>query len=838
MSDQEGKQLKITIAVDNAALEQFKRAIREVTTEVSKLVETLNRAGGLLGGAGRGGGGVTASSRGGFNSQTGTTPGMQKPIGGTLTAPAEQMASGLRNMARGSVDALRQMETATRSTMERSSQNMKQFERSLDSLASKYKNIKDVSMGGVMSPSGAGHVYGGGPVPRTDGASFVPGDGRVVNRGGIDYVQGGPGMMSRAWKAMTSPLGGGEPEEGGGGGGGMMRRASSLLGIPPWALGAAGFGGAAVGAYGAFTGSIIGRDSAVSNETLSSQTDALRRQVSMQQSVGNLSMQVRRDPLMQYTMGKLTPNDLHAGLSKETFEAMEQQAMVKAGATGSLGDVGADWKDRFGAVLSNTFAGGTNENTIQSQAKDRAINDLRSQLMERQAGIVQQRMQSLSAEERTYIPEFHQSVSARMAGARQTGRGSRKRIDPMTGKVKFVTDFGQTTGLGTVYTNDEVNAQMAQIGTTVGRGAMSEGLAQSTLAMQYGGFSNALNLRNIGGQYGNPGLMSTFNRGMGSGGMDVTAGNSMAGILAQAMQAGNVSIGGGGAAQGMLSAFSTGTTGGDMRMARIAGQGVSAYDNVLSGGVDNLQKAINVMSANQAAPGMSVQAKHALESIGSVQMMNIMRTGDVPQELKDFGITFPMIQAYNSSQGQFAYSRYIGGTGNGGAVEEAALGARDAGGAGKYIGGLMKGKTFKNQRERTTFIQEQARLLGTAQHSMGLAPSNEAGMGRVLMELGQNDGLFGSLSGGGAYDPAAKTLAADAKRNQDAAKLAKEEWIAKNPGMATPASVGTEGASNALGAASIEGDTKKLHVALLGFITEIQEATRALKTNIPMAKAK
>lgn len=806
----ENKNLEIGVVVNEGQMGKFNTAIRDATREVSKLTAELNRAAsafkGFLSGA-------TMQGAGAMRPGSGFA---RAPMsGGGMTQPAVAIASAIKATAKESTDSLRTMDQSVRTTSSKMASSLDIFDRALQNVEKRFKSIKSLTAGG----SNQGQSM----------SVLGPGD-TIENRGGIDYVKGkaNPTTLERMTNRLFQPVFGGGAAGGGSGGNagsspGFIKGVANAFGLPPWMVGAAGVGGSLIGGYAAITQGIVNRESGVANEVLASQTDSLRRQASMQGSVGNLGMQLRRDNLTQYAFGKLTPNDMHAALSQETRTAMLQQAWKNAGATGTIPSSLSNWADKAMAVAGQIV--GTdmpNDNTLQNQQKDRLINDINMQMMQRQQEIVQLKRDSLTAEERTYVPEFHSEVGAQMSRIRATGRNGVKR-NKKTGAVTYDLGAGYDIGLFGLYGEDEISGQSARIGGTAGMGSRSDGLAAQTLGAQYGGLTNAVDLYNVGNQYGNRGLLNTAQRGVG---VDPTATTQLSGIVAQQMIQGNYSMGGDAALQGMGSVFSTGNTGGDMRMARMAGGGVAAYDNQLSGGVDNLQKAINVMSANRAASGMSVQAKHALEGIGSVQLMQIMRSGKVPVELADFGITLPMINSYVSTQNKFAYSRFITGTGNGGDVEAAVLGARKAGGAGNYIAGLMKGHTFKTKREQISFIQDQARLLGEAQHSMGLAPTNESGTARVLMELGQNSDMTPDMTGGGAYDPAKNSAAAAAKNTNDLQKQARLEWLRQHPEVATTASDATVGGADAYGAAAISGDTKALHEALTGFITEVKAMTK------------
>lgn len=830
----ENKNLEIGVVVNEGQMSKFNRAIQDATREVNKLAEALNRASntfkGFLSGANVSGGGANSMV---FRPGSGFTKSPMASAG--VGQPAIAVANTIKSVTKESTESLRTLDQTVRTASSKMASSLDPLDRALANIEKRFKNIKSVG-GGVMLPG-----VGGG-----QGMSAAPYG--VENRGGIDYAKAPPTTLERLTNRLFQPVfGGSSGQQAAAANNGFgLKAAAAQLGIPGWAMGGAGVVGGAIGAYSAFTNGFVGRESAVAGEVLQAQTDSLRRRYAQQQSMGALSMQVRRDPLMQYTLSHMGTTDLHAGLSEQTFNAMVQQAFVKAGVTGKVTDVARNWWDKFSAVGVQAIGSDLpNDNSIQNQNLDRAVNDVKSQILQLESKNIQTAYGANSAEIATWLPEFHQQAAQRMSTMRAAHRGGTRKMrmvpvkNPVTNQWDFqpLPDEGvsvaQTLGFGSPYYKEEVAGMMQRIGASAGMGSISEGLAKSMLGASYGGLTNATDIYNVGNQYGNAGLFRTFASGIG---VDTTAANQMSAIVMAAMQQGNYSIGGSFAAEGIGAAFNTGTPGGDMRMARIAGAGAQAYDAMLSGGTDNLQKAINVLSANQAAGGASIQAKHALQGIGSVQLMEIMRSGKVPQQLADYGITPAMVSSYVATQNRFAFSRYITGTGAGNDVEKAVLGARAAGGAGAYINQLLNGQHFKSQRDRVSFIQRQAQLLGEGLHSTGEAMTNEAGQGRVLMELGQSAKLFPNASGGGAYDPAANSLEVQAKINDEAAELAKEQFYRDHGGPV--ANTGGKGAQKQAGVLSgLAGDVGSTVARLKSALDDLVRDINAVAKGSPLGKA-
>jgi hypothetical protein len=428
----DNKTLEIGVVVNEGQMSKFTTAIRDATREVSKLTAELNRAAssfkGFLSGAQMQGGG------GGFKSGSGFA---RAPMsqGGGVTQPAVAIATAIKTTAKESTDSLRIMDQTVRSTSQKMASSLDIFDRALQNVEKRFKNIKEINSSGALIPG----------LNSNGGESFVPKYGKIVNRNGVDYIKG-PSTLdvirgrlkdSPTWQAMNRPLWGDESRDLGGMRG-MMGRVGGGVGM-------------GVAAYAAIHSMTVGRDNFTSQEALSSQTDNLRRQVMMQQSLGDYSMRLRRNGMSQLAFSRLSPNDLHGMFSNDTFQAQLQQAYAKNGGTGSIGDVAKDWKDRAAAAMGLSTGPLNNDNSMKSQIIDRAINDIKPEMMRRAVDIAQQREAAMSPEQRTYLGEFFGEGAQRMGLARASGRG--RTIRNMNGEHM---DYGMTLGLGTAYTPDEV----------------------------------------------------------------------------------------------------------------------------------------------------------------------------------------------------------------------------------------------------------------------------------------------------------------------------------------------------------------------------------------------
>lgn len=174
----DSKDLRIGVVADEGQLTKFENAIRRATIEVSKLADQLNRASktfaGFLGGARMTGGGQGTQFRPGNNFARAPLTG----AGGGIGQPVQTIANAISASAKGSTDALRSMESTTRTTSSKMASDINILDNALAKLEKRYSKIKAISGGGGGIPGIAAPAAGG----------FVPEGFKVINKGGIDTV--------------------------------------------------------------------------------------------------------------------------------------------------------------------------------------------------------------------------------------------------------------------------------------------------------------------------------------------------------------------------------------------------------------------------------------------------------------------------------------------------------------------------------------------------------------------------------------------------------------------------------------------------------------------------
>jgi hypothetical protein len=781
MSAEDAKSLKFQVVVDHTTAEQAKRVIREITVEVGRLVTEMNKAsgfGGLFGGAGQR---LVASGHGSSSPMAGPrAPSGAASAGGAsnpLTAALLDNKNLLRGVSYESRDAMRVMSDAVKSGIGHQRAEVERLRGEISKLAAEYKQL------GVVGDNAFRTGRVSDAIEAARGRSDV-GQRFVKQSAQLGRAEGGLSSLE-------------DLQAGGGIRGGLRAinqgnfgQGAQMIYASPTARGI----GMAVA-----TAQIVGATAmAVNNESL--KNDFYTRGARAGSSVGSMSFGIRRGNLAeqqalqklfstgeaQQALGHGAPspsgNERSAGgfgeyvLNRATnfFNPSDQTAARRRAAlTGTLG-------------ANGSILGAANPTTLMQRGLDyqRAIGNIPVEEMERLRELASQRVQ-MDPRGSAYLNEFSGEYGSRMALMRAAGVGeNRAERDPRTGQ-KFNIVNGATgksmrgqlhngamdLGYGTDFDRNEVAGMMARLSATAGRGARFA--ASGVLPYTAGGLSNAPELYGMANQYGHGGrFLGALSGGAnGPGGLDVTA----AGMIGQ-MVTGDMSMGGSAgiqgtqgraALEGFMSASRGGSAGADMRGARLMNQGVGAYNSlVLGGGMDPLQKGINVLASVRAAPNASVYARHYLEGLSATDQAGIIRSGKKTLGMSDRGLGVGDVEKYASEQQKLLFSRYMTGTGQGGSDTDAAVaGVRQKGLAG-YFRGLKPG-------DRAGKI----RLLGEAMaDSSGGQMSEGGGEASIKAALSAYKDLYPTLKGTGIGDPAHGSLEAQAKRAADVANADKESF--------------------------------------------------------------
>ncbi len=846
----EGKQIKITALVDEASFAKSIRMIRELTSQVTKLVEATQKVNLGFGMGGGGGGGArvsgTSAPAGSGSSMTQVSQRMNTAGGGltdNLSRAVTNSAQLFKAASTGTTQAFKIMSDALRSNVNESDREIKRLTSSLQGLEKSYDRLKQrqaSGRGGALTDAAIGRVSGDftGTAQQLNQAQ----EHRAKAVAAQEKLQAtaNPGLFQRARGALNESL----PSVGGAvsslrqipGFGGLMNFGSSPLG-----LGMAAFSGAS-----AVLGARNSNEMANLNYQIDRPMFGSGAKGQLGQIFGGNAMAIRHGDLARsMAMSSLKDDPAMKAIVSDNMRKMlveRRNGMNPVGATESLargggfGGLYGAFKDNLGVVgqhyLGTGGQGGTNlpGTGVQQVARDRAA----AEQIAMQSEMFQKRLEAKMQED----PMFNDRVNRQYSGA--FGQLSLARASGVSNSMRSVvdaggnraqmrgTDFLKATAESQGYDVNEYVGGMQQMGSTVGRSFMHRGTS-SLLSAQAGGLSNIAQLRAAGSQY-NGGDYGRFERNIqgriGRGGVDITAASQISGMGAGMMQ-GQFSGTGVGLMSTLLDAGYTGNGAGDMRMARAIGSGVGAIGNMMSGGIDPLQKALNASAAMAAAPGASQATKNALMSMDPGTAMDAIKNGRVPENLKNMGVTMTMLQKYVQTQDQTAFSRVspemMAGTKTG-----AAVAAYKAAGGLSFLAGKSK-----------TEINSTLRALAPGLRMAGGAATDEAALGRLTLEASMG-GLLGRGRGRGAHGAGAiknkdGSLTIEGAVSSDVARNTAEEGMQVGADgkliVGGIANMGTNKTANerarrtgqaAISGASPEEAANSVAVALQVFITSIK----------------
>ena len=278
------------------------------------------------------------------------------------------------------------------------------------------------------------------------------------------------------------------------------------------------------------------------------------------------------------------------------------------------------------------------------------------------------------------------------------GRGGMQQYDT-------VSDFN-AAALRTGFGGGEIAGQMMQTMAASGRRG-GVGTAASLMNAGFGGLSNATNLYGQGAQFGAGGFYGGFQGLLGAGGVGGVAGSQLGSLVMNGMNGGNFTGFSGpnvglGFAGVLADATMTGNASTDIRQARKLSSGLNGMNNMMSGALDPLQQALNYSAAMSAMPGSGFASKKALMDMDAPTRMEILRSGKVPEWMRESGVGLKDVQSYVGAQGATALSRIsdpmVSGTGL-----EGALGRYRKSGGLDYLRGMKGG-------DRDTEISRLSRL--------------------------------------------------------------------------------------------------------------------------------
>lgn len=776
------KELRYRFSVDDKSVEQVIRAISRIRVEAERMVSSLSQTGaGIVNGFNKVGGPGSGFSAGamsqgaGRGAPGGGSGGFGSGMATALTRTLVDNKNLIKSIASDSKDAARVMREALNDSIGKQKQKVDELKKSVTGLAAEYKRLKDVQSGMDFQTG-----YGDAAIQKTGdrlgstSAELMKAKDALKKLQGMDGAAGKGGFMNwlTTYQAGTGPVGK------------AVSGVAGAFGLSPSMLGALGPIGAVYGAARVYDGvstAMQGVRQGNMANYLQLQMDPFERRAIYGQTFGQLGMAAHGGDIARLYAMRAVANRAEFRKYFGTNGDVARQTLLarKNGlVTGGDGDVDGDFRlstmksrvmSKAGAGLTGIAYGddfGMGHDTQADINFNRGMANMDAEKAQAYTRMVEQTVASNPYLSSVFNGAYSGAVG-RLGAMRAAGIGGTSNrfwrsatgnvvgldvIDSQNQRMTRNPYIDWASGMMKAGYTEGEGAQMRQaVAAAAGRGLMGAGGA-GMLSMQYGGLSNVAQLFGAGSQFGNGNaFLGTVQHGIGRGGMDVTAGSQVAGLVAAAMTSGNfMGSDGRGLMEGMLSAGSTGNTGGDMRMARMLQSGFGEYGRNLSGGTDGLQQGINMLAANSALGGRGWYAKKALMSVDPGVMLQMLRTGKVPQYLADQGVDIGGAREYNRYRNQFAFSRYIDAEGGGSATAHAVAGVKQAGSVGAYLHQLF-GKSGGTAKQRERVLNQ----LGSARMATE-GGSLEGNIGALYAEIAGDSTLTRGLKAGGAHDPVGK----------------------------------------------------------------------------------
>jgi hypothetical protein len=830
------KQIKISLGVDADSVAKTKRAIQEITQEFQRLVAVTKGSSGPFGGVGFG----TSSAQIGTSGRAiaqhrASAGGAAGPAGGLtdgLTRAVQNSATLFKGAAAGSKDAFKIMSDGLREHVRTADGEIRRLQQSLQGLERTYDKLKS------RQASGLGGKLTEAATTQAQGAYFQTADqldraraqrAKFVKAQDDMEEAANPSFYGRVKNYFANNKGTGA------GKGGVFASAMQGAGLGGVAT-ALSSPAAAVGG-GVLLGNKLmnlGHENQVSNVNFGIDKQLFRSdtRASIGQIFGGNAQAIRGGDMARVAaMMQLQSDPAFQAVTGGGFAKLLKDRRILDAAGGGLGGIKNFALGKVGSVMGNLGSPGGIGTT------DALTNKYLTRTAQEQA-LQAQTMQRMIENKVSEDPGFSDRINQFYAGStsnanllRSLGKGG--------GNVTINDGQSRAKVEQTRWIQAQADAQMRDVGEfaaaaqelsgTAGRGFI--GHYGSILGAKTGGLGNVANLLGVGAQFngGSFGGGSRFLKGIqgriGRGGVDVTAASGLTGLGTNMMTGGNFTGSGMGVMETLLSAGFTGSTGGDMRMARTVGAGVGSLGNVMSGGVDPLQVALNASAALKAGANGPYSAKWALQRLDPAQRAEFERTGQVPPDLKALGVTKDMMSTYISAQTSTMFSRVSNGM-VGGAAGEAMQRYRASGGNFDYL----RGKKRKD-------IESEAALLAPALRMAGGASTTEGALGSIRFQLA-SQGILKGGRGRGAHDTirgkTAMASAATAKGLQgfqEANKLANESDIQKATFEAAPAAANANESTRKLtqrglaAGVDIQGAVENVSQALMQFVSALKRDT-------------
>lgn len=798
MSTGQDKTVTVKFAVDQSSAQQAARLFRDLTSEVQKFVAATRQADQAFGGGGGGLFGAKGSNIGAAPGTSAQTQMRHQVVGAgsglakTLAGAVQNSATLFKGAADGSKSSFKIMSDALKRHVTDSDRDIQRLVGSLQKLEKQYDRLKvrqASGMGGRLTGSAMSQLQGeyyeaAGSLAsaRKNRMGFEKAAGALDTEADVAGANGPMGRVRGFFASKSDSIQRG------------VESVAGKLGIPTAALGGIGVGAAiAAGVQAGLKVAGAGRSTEMAN--LGYQIDQPMFRLNAQAGAGNIfggnalalhHGDVARAHAMRILAGDTDYKNINGAdmaTKLRTRRNLENpDTFIGKMAAGMGGGVGGTisggmgyLSGKVGAVAADFITGDKNMD-VNTLARMRAKQEQQMQ----QAEMAQRALEAKIAADPGYNDRWNSLYSGALGGlgmARGAGiSGGLVRI----GKTdKFMDQLSQFEGMANDqgYTGAERVGARQRMAGTVGRNFMGRG-DFSLLNLEAGGLGNAAQIRSAGAQF-NRGNFGAFEKSLvgrgsmtGRGGVDTTAANQVLGAGAGAMMAGNFNSGGAGFMQSMLEATYTGD-GTDMRQARATVGGLGAMGNMMSGGIDPLQQALNASAAMKAAPNAPWSAKDALMKMSPATMLEFMKTKRVPADMAAMGVSREMMEKFVAAQNSTAFARVndkmLAGTDAGSEVQK----YKAAGGM-----GYLRGK-------KPSEIAAAIKRLAPALRFAGGAGDLESAEGRLRLQASAEGVRLGGKGRGAAFNVDMKSARGVAAQQQGleqgitGVKLGEEDKVGK-----------------------------------------------------------
>ena len=803
MSATDPKEIKVRFAVDKSSFDQVKRQIQDLTTEVTKLYQSLDKVGGGLGGkpgfvstttqptsSGSSGG---AAGMTGLSNLSGAVTSRVSVGGNDITKVLGDNVRFLKSLSSGSKEVMKDMADSVKDSVTKQVQDLEKLRGGLRQYTSELKSIRtEIKQGGFFGAAAANRL------PQKEGEAaqslqeVIAAETTLNKSKAAGYAAGFTrsqmGIKRKAGEWLNTPLGQLASEELGYGQAGMITGAVSAgaigvgVGMAAWQVAGESVKDTVMAnlAYQAYekselvmqnrgaVGGLFGNLYNAARTGDLAYLDAFRKVGKSKEGINERQSGLARMAVLQ------AKNGLLPDIMKTGSESASLLGYLTGSAGGILDKIGqynplllgvntaySSWKD-LSAGSDITLSGMATTTAANFWKRVTGANKSTQEIAVAQGAAVipgqiaintQNMISQLQASDPVFQGLLRESSFGPAMGRISTSRGLMVSDAPRLDKF-----FGTPTQTAAEAAANDRRFASWDIGARIGAtqqglqyfGVRHAGMGQSYLGTQAGGFSNAMEVAGMSRQYGGNAFYNATQNSMGgAGGVDITVGAQIAQMVMGSMRGTNFG-GNGAAAQAALAAAAyTGNSGTEMLRLRQMQQGMGVLGAEMGGKTDPLQNALNVMAGVRAVGDLSVYAQQDIRKLDPITMMGYLHDPSmIPKYLKDEGIDAAHLSKYAEAQRKYSYVRGApGAEGSNYKALRETLFDKFGGDQNAYIlGQINKAKGEKDQTAAKDAAIDQLAVLQMHDRDIGFTEARGYVTDMAAMTPGINPKLHGSRS--------------------------------------------------------------------------------------------